>query len=204
VAYHEAGHAIVGECMDGAEKVAKISIVPRGLAALGYTMHLPTEERYIMTESELKARLAAMLGGRAAEWIMFKGLSTGASDDLARATDLARAMVTDYGMSERIGPLSLKRGRRPAFVPNDGVADLREHGEQVADLVDQEVKRIVEQAEHNARVVLEARRPALEHIAQRLIEKEYLDGEELRQLLTDARASSVVTAPVVKDAAASA
>ena len=193
VAHHEAGHAIVGEVIAGAEKVAKISIVPRGLAALGYTMHLPTEDRYIMTEGELKARLAAMLGGRAAERLIFNDLSTGASDDLSRAADLARAMVTDYGMSEKLGPLSLKRNRRAAFIPSEmGMGELREHGERMTNLVDDEVKRIIEEAESRAVAVLTERRPALAHIAKVLIEKEYLDGDELRRLLADARAPSVI------------
>ena len=193
VAHHEAGHAIVGEVIAGAEKVAKISIVPRGLAALGYTMHLPTEDRYIMTEGELKARLAAMLGGRAAERLVFNDLSTGASDDLSRAAELARAMVTDYGMSEKLGPLSLKRNRRAAFIPSEmGMGELREHGERMTNLVDDEVKRIIEEAESRAVAVLTERRPALAHIAKVLIEKEYLDGDELRRLLADARAPSVI------------
>jgi cell division protease FtsH len=196
VAYHEAGHAIVGEVMPGAEKTAKISIVPRGLAALGYTMHLPTEDRYIMTEPELRARLAAMLGGRAAERIIFNNLSTGAANDLTQATELARAMVVDYGMSDRVGPLSLRRGgRRPAFIPAEMAGEARDHGERFADLVDEEVKRIVEDAERQAREVLEARRPALEHIARVLIEKEYLDGDELRRLLDEARPPSAAPPP---------
>src|SRR2546428_8028049 len=100
VAYHETGHAIVGEVMEGGERVHKISIVPRGVAALGYTMQLPTEERYLMTERELRAKLASLLGGRAAEEVVFGEISTGAQNDLQRATEIARAMVVDYGMSE--------------------------------------------------------------------------------------------------------
>ena len=191
VAYHEAGHAIVGEVVPGAEKTAKISIVPRGIAALGYTMPLPTEDRYIMTEGELHARMAMMLGGRAAERIVFNDLSTGASNDLSRATELARAMVADYGMSPRIGPVAPRHAtRRSPFLPvDDGFGGTV--GVQFANIVDEEVRRIVEGAEHTARAVLEQRRPALEQIAQRLLEQEYLDGDELRTMLEAARAPSI-------------
>jgi cell division protease FtsH len=188
VAYHESGHAIVGEVLPGAEKTAKISIVPRGVAALGYTMHLPTEDRYIMTEGELKARLAAMLGGRAAEKIIFGDLSTGASNDLAQATELAREMVTQFGMSDRIGPVTLARTRRPAFLPHDVTPmDTREHGDRFANAIDEEVRRIVEDAERRALETLGLRRAVLEHLAKMLIEKEYIDGDDLRRLLDEAR-----------------
>ncbi|MEI8258731.1 MAG: ATP-dependent zinc metalloprotease FtsH, partial [Deltaproteobacteria bacterium] len=196
VAYHESGHAIVGEVLPGAERTAKISIVPRGVAALGFTMHLPTEDRYIITEGELKARLAAILGGRAAERIIFNDLSTGASDDLSRATELARAMVTDFGMSDRVGPVTLRHGRRPAFLPTDGGGfESRENGGQLANVADEEVRRIVEEAEARAMEALQSRRPALERIARALIEKEYLDGDDLRGLLEIARAVSVNPPP---------
>ncbi len=196
VAFHESGHAIVGEVLPGAERTAKISIVPRGVAALGYTMHLPTEDRYIITEGELKARLAAMLGGRAAEKIVFNDLSTGASDDLSRATELARAMVTDYGMSTRVGPVTLRHGRRPVFMPADAAGfEARESGGQLANVADEEVRRIVEEAEATAIEALGSRRPALERIARALIEKEYLDGDDLRALLETARAVSVIPPP---------
>lgn len=204
VAYHEAGHAIVGEVMPGAEKAAKISIVPRGLAALGYTMHLPTEDRYIMTETELKSRLAAMLGGRAAEKLIFNDLSTGASDDLMRATELARAMVTDYGMSEKIGPLALRRNRRALFIPPEMAGDVREHGDRLADLVDEEVRRIVEEAEQRAIEALQARRPLLERLAKLLIEKEYLDGDDLRRVLEAAHAPAAESPAVGEGAPATA
>ena len=190
VAYHESGHAIVGEVLPGAEKTAKISIVPRGVAALGYTMHLPTEDRYIITEGELKARLAAMLGGRAAEKIAFGDLSTGASNDLSRATELAREMVTQFGMSERIGPVTIARNRRAAFIPTEAGGTSGESGDRVANAVDEEVRRIVEESEKRALEALESRRGALEHIAKVLIEKEYLDGDELRRLLLEARSPS--------------
>jgi len=191
IAYHEAGHAIVTECTGDASRVGKISIVPRGIAALGYTMPLPTEDRYITTEPELRSRLAIMLGGRAAERVIFNDLSTGAADDLSRATELARAMVTEFGMSERLGPVAFGKNRRPMFLGADGGSDGREHGEQFADAVDQEIRRLVEQAETQALEILRARRPALERIATVLLEKEYLEGDELRGLLVEARAPSL-------------
>ncbi len=183
VAYHEVGHALVGHLLPGGSRVAKISIVPRGLAALGYTMKLPTEDRFLMTEGELKAQLAGLLGGRVAEQIVFGEVSTGAGNDLQRATELARAMVVDYGMSEAIGPVALG-AERSAFVPTEGgITRMREHGERVADLVDAEVKRIVSEAEAQAWALLDARRDTLETVAQALLEREYLDGDAFRELV---------------------
>jgi cell division protease FtsH len=197
VAFHEVGHAIVGEVMPGGSKVVKISIVPRGIAALGYTMKLPPEERYLMTESELHAQLAGLLGGRVAEQVVFGEISTGAGNDLQRATDLARAMVVDYGMSSAIGPVTLGH-ERSTFLNGPGEQRaMREHGEQLADLVDHEVKRIVEGAERTAREVLTARRDVLDHIAAALLDKEYIDGEEFRRLLT---AEGVALAPAIAPA----
>ncbi|MEZ4410559.1 MAG: ATP-dependent zinc metalloprotease FtsH [Polyangiales bacterium] len=199
VAHHEVGHAIVGELIPGGSHVAKISVVPRGRAALGYTMMLPTEDRYLMTESEIEAQLAGLLGGRVAEQIVFGEVSTGAGNDLAKATELARAMVVDYGMSPAIGPVTLGHERTSPFLAGAEGTRAREHGESLADLVDQEVKRIVEQAERRAREILDERREALERIAQTLIEREYLDGDEFRAMLgistpPDAHKDAVVIA----------
>jgi len=185
VAYHEAGHAIVGECVPGAERVMKISIVPRGLAALGYTMNLPTEDRYILTERDLRARLASVLGGRAAERLIFGDYSTGASNDLSQATDVARAMVTDYGMSDQVGPLSLKRMRKANFLGAEG--EMGDHGAHLANLVDVEVTKIIRDAELSALEVLRTRKVILEKLAQTLLKKEHLEGIELRTLLDEAR-----------------
>jgi cell division protease FtsH len=189
VAIHEAGHAIVGEVVAGATKTARISIVPRGLSALGYVMHMPKEDVHIHTEEDLKGRIASTMAGRAAELIVFGDLSTGASNDLTQATDMARRMVTEYGMSDRIGPVSLA-GRRAVFLPGyeDGP---REYGGSLADVVDNEVRRIVEDGAKTAHAALEARRPQLEHIAKVLLEKEYLDGDDLRALLEIARVPSI-------------
>jgi cell division protease FtsH len=182
VAYHEVGHAIVGEALPGGSRVVKISIVPRGMAALGYTMKLPTEDRYLMTEGELHAQLASLLGGRVAERMVFGEVSTGAGNDLQQATELAHAMVVDFGMSGAIGPVAFGHERRTLLAGSEARA-MREHGDRVADVVDAEVKRIVEEAEEAARVVLEARRPRLEAIAAALLEKEFLDGDDFRAML---------------------
>lgn len=190
VAYHEVGHAIVGELIPGGSRVAKISVVPRGMAALGYTMKLPTEDRYLMTESELKAELAGLLGGRAAEQLIFGELSTGAGNDLAKATELARAMVVDYGMSQTIGPIALGHERGSAFLAGAEPSRAREHGGSMADLIDRETKKLVEEAERNAWAVLEAHQDVLVRVAQTLIEKEYLDGDDFRKMLIAAADSS--------------
>ncbi len=182
VAYHEVGHAIVGEALPGGSRVVKISIVPRGMAALGYTMKLPTEDRYLMTEGELRAQLASLLGGRVAEQVVFGEVSTGAGNDLQQATDLAHAMVVDFGMSGAIGPVALGHERR-TFLQGNEPRVMREHGDRVADAVDAEVKRIVEEAERAAREVLTGRRERLEAIAAALLEKEYLEGDEFRAML---------------------
>jgi cell division protease FtsH len=200
VAYHEVGHALVGHLLPGGSRVAKISIVPRGMAALGYTMKLPTEDRFLMTAGELKAQLAGLLGGRVAEQIVFGEVSTGAGNDLQRATELARAMVVDYGMSDAVGPVSLGT-ERSAFLPTEGgMSRLREHGDRVADLVDAEVKRIVSEAEAQAWSLLDARRDVLERVAQALLAREYLEGDDFRALLDEATAPT----PGPDDAAPSA
>jgi cell division protease FtsH len=168
----------------------KISIVPRGVSALGYTLNLPTEDRYLMTEGELRARLAGLLGGRVAEQIVFGDVSTGAGNDLQTATELARSMVVDFGMSAAIGPVALGHERR-TFLPGAEPRALREHGDRVADLVDSEVRRIVEEAERAAHGVLSARRERLESLAATLLEREFLEGDEFRALL----AADAVTPP---------
>jgi cell division protease FtsH len=189
IAIHETGHAIVGEIIPGATKTARISIVPRGLGVGGYVRGMPKEDVHITTESDMKAMIAMTMGGRAAELIVFGDLSTGAANDLTQATNMARAMVTEYGMSPKLGPVSYA-GRRALFLggTDEGLSD---YGQNIADTVDAEVRRIVEEGERQARALLEARRPQLEHIANVLLEKEYLDGDELRSLLEIARTPSM-------------
>src|SRR4029079_17957217 len=142
VAYHEAGHALVAELMPGADPVSKISIIPRGVAALGYTQQLPTEDRYLMTRSELLARIHVLLGGRVAEEMIFRDVSTGAQNDLQKATEIARTMVTQFGMSEKIGLVSLEGPRTPLFLPV-AMPAAKEYSEQTAELVDSEIKMIL-------------------------------------------------------------
>ena len=182
VAFHEVGHALVGEVLAPTERVQKISIVPRGMAALGYTMQLPQEDRYLVTKAELEGKLATLLGGRAAEEIIFGEVSTGAQNDLQRATEIARAMVTDYGMNDAVGPVSLGRERRAIFLPGD-YAPQREMGDALADQIDQEIKHAVEHARERALGALREHRGLLEEIALALMEKERLDGPELREML---------------------
>jgi cell division protease FtsH len=190
VAYHEVGHALAGFLAGGDDVVHKISIVPRGMAALGYTMQLPTEERYLMTESAIRAKLVGLLGGRAAEIVVFGESSTGAQNDLQRATDIARAMVIDYGMSEKVGPVSVSSQRRPLFLRGregeGGVSFGRDVGSRLSDTIDAEVKLIVEWAHKRAQELLQANRESLEKIASRLFDEEVLEGEQLEELLRDA------------------
>lgn len=187
VAYHELGHALVGEVLGGASRVTKVSIVPRGHGALGYTLKRPTEDRYMMTESELRAQLATLLGGRVAEVLFLGEVSTGAASDLSQATEMARAMVVEFGMSDKVGALSLGRGRQVGdwgLMTDHGGGS--EHGGELADLVDAEIRQTVAAAEGVARKVLEDRGAAVHAIAATLLEREHLDGAELRALLEDA------------------
>lgn len=187
IAYHEVGHALVAETLPGQDRVQKVSIVPRGLAALGYTLQTPTEDRYLMTRTELLDRMTVLLGGQAAEEVVFGEVSTGAANDLARATDVARSMVTRFGMSEGLGPVSLDGHPTPPATPWDS-GQAREYGDAVADKVDAEVRALVEDARRRASRILAKRRDDLERAAIRLLEREHLEGEELRELIRGAPA----------------
>ncbi|MGC2692293.1 MAG: ATP-dependent zinc metalloprotease FtsH [Desulfobaccales bacterium] len=182
VAYHESGHALVAEALPTTDKVHRVSIIPRGIGALGYTMQLPTEDRYLMTKTELEDRMAVMLGGRAAEELVFQEISTGAQNDLYRATEIARSMVREYGMSEKLGPITFERERRPLFLEGVMPTPSKDYSEATAQEIDQEVADLVDRAHQRAREVLEARRPTLEKVGKILLEKEVLEGEELRQI----------------------
>ncbi|MEY2984631.1 MAG: cell division protein FtsH, partial [Cyanobacteriota bacterium] len=184
VAYHEVGHALVGAVMPGGGKVAKISIVPRGMAALGYTLQMPTEDRFLMDESELRDQIATLLGGRAAEEIIFGSITTGAANDLQRATDLAERMVTTYGMSRVLGPLAYEKGQQNAFLGDGMMANPRRMvSDDTAQEIDREVKEIVEQGHENALAILQENRELLEAIATKILEKEVIEGETLQTLL---------------------
>ncbi|MEB3280398.1 MAG: ATP-dependent zinc metalloprotease FtsH [Lyngbya sp.] len=182
VAYHEVGHAIVGALMPGGGKVAKISIVPRGMGALGYTLRLPTEDRFLMDETEFREQIAMLLGGRAAEEIIFQRVTNGASDDLQRATDLAERMVTTYGMSQVLGPLAYGKGGKANFLGNESNSR-RNLSEKTAEAIDKEVKEIVETAHQLALDILNKNRTLLDEISGHLLAKEVIEGEELQSWL---------------------
>jgi cell division protease FtsH len=184
VAYHEMGHALVAMALPGSDIVHKVSIIPRGVGALGYTIQRPTEDRFLMTREELENKMAVLLGGRAAEWVVFEHLSTGAADDLAKVTDIARAMVTRYGMSEKLGHVALEKDQRSFPSPNQmaGYTQERDYGEATADAIDAEVRGIVEKAFERTVKLLTEQRARLETTARRLLEKETLDEADLRSL----------------------
>ncbi|MBF2076763.1 MAG: ATP-dependent zinc metalloprotease FtsH4 [Synechococcales cyanobacterium C42_A2020_086] len=183
VAYHEVGHALVGAVMPGTSKVEKISIVPRGMAALGYTLQLPTEDRFLLSEVELQGQIATLLGGRSAEEIVFGSITTGAANDLQRATDLAERMVTTYGMSKVLGPLAYQQGQQNMFLGGEAPNPRRLVSPQTAEAIDQEVKEIVERAHQQALDILNRNRDLLETMATQLLEREVIEGEELYHLL---------------------
>lgn len=183
VAYHEAGHALVGAVMPGSDPVTKISIVPRGMAALGYTLQLPTEDRFLLNADELKGQIATLLGGRSAEEIVFGTITTGASNDLQRATDLAERMVTTYGMSQVLGPLAYEKGQPSNFLDSGMANPRRAVSDQTAEAIDREVKSIVETAHQQALDILKKNRDLLETMAQTLLDKEVIAGETLQDLL---------------------
>jgi cell division protease FtsH len=182
VAYHESGHAIVAELIPGADPVSKISIIPRGVAALGYTQQLPTEDRYLMTRTELLARIYVLLGGRVAEEMIFGDVSTGAQNDLQKATEIARTMVTQFGMSERLGLVALEGQRTPMFLPMPGQSQ-REYSEETARVVDEEVKKVLSEAHGKVRSCLGAHRQALDELARLLLEKEVVERPQLQVIL---------------------
>jgi cell division protease FtsH len=183
VAYHEAGHALVAESRPNADRVSKVSIIPRGVAALGYTLQTPTEDRYLMRRAELLDRIDVLLGGRVAEEIVFGDISTGAQNDLQRVTDLARHMVTQYGMSEALGLVTFEEPRTNPFLNVSGMGRAREYSEKTAQAIDDEVRTIVANARERVRETLTARRAALDAMAKLLLEKEAIDRKDLEALL---------------------
>jgi cell division protease FtsH len=183
VAYHESGHAIVASVLPGLDPVHKISIVARGFGALGYTMQLPLEDRYLMTRQDLLGQLAVLLGGRSAEEIAFGEVSTGAQDDRQRATDIARAMVTEFGMSEALGAVNYNGHKGSKFLDFPFMQERGTYAEETAQKIDAEVKRIITEAQDNALRVLRDRKGVLDELSRRLLEKEVIEGDELRALL---------------------
>jgi len=183
VAYHESGHALVASALTGMDPVHKISIVARGFGALGYTMQLPSEDRYLMQKQDLVNQITVLLGGRSAEEVALGEISTGAQNDLQRATDVARAMVTEWGMSERVGLVHYEQARRNRFLDMPMPAERGPYSEETAQLIDAEVKQIVAAAHQDARRILQEQRDALERVTRRLLEKEVMEGAELREML---------------------
>ena len=182
VAYHELGHALVALSLPGTDPVQKISIIPRGIAALGYTMQVPTEDRFLMKKTELLNKIASFLGGRAAEQIIFDDISTGAHNDLARATDIARSMVKEYGMSLKVGQIYFAREKHPAYM-DFGMPSTEEYSEATAELIDQEIKQIIDEQYAKALEILGGKRPIMEKVAKILLEKEKITGEELKTFM---------------------
>ena len=185
VAYHEVGHAIIGALMPGAGKVEKISIVPRGVGALGYTLQMPEEDRFLMVEDEIRGRIATLLGGRSAEEIIFGKVSTGASDDIQKATDLAERAVTLYGMSDELGPVAFEKPQQQ-FIEGYG-NPRRSVSPKVAEQIDRQVKETIDGAHHIALTILDTNRDLLEETAQTLLQKEVLEGPTLREQLNRAQ-----------------
>ena len=184
VAYHEVGHALVGALMPGGSKVSKISIVPRGRGALGYTMQTPEEDRFLMLEDELRGQIATLLGGRSAEEVVFGKVSTGASDDIQKATDLAEKAITQYGMSTDFGPIAFEK-TQSQFLDNSSTR--RAMGGEVAGKIDGLVKASIHQAHDTAIAILTLNRDLLERMAQVLLDQEVLEGEQLKGMLSQAQ-----------------
>ncbi len=188
VAYHESGHALVAMVLPNTDPVSKISIIPRGIAALGYTQQLPTEDRYLMTRDELLARLKVLLGGRVSEEIIFGDISTGAQNDLQRATDIARRMIMEYGMSEKLGPLTYVSEQRSAHLDLGLGSRDRDFSEKTAQQIDEEISGIIEGTHRSVRMILTQQRSMLEKLAKILLEKESIDGEELKKFFDEVKA----------------
>jgi cell division protease FtsH len=195
VAFHESGHAIVAESVKYADPVHKISIIPRGIGALGYTQQRPTEDRYLMTRPELLDRLAVLLGGRVAEELVFGEISTGAQNDLQRATDIARSMVAEYGMSDLLGPVTYDRPRQPMFLP-ESYSPAKTYSETRATQIDEEISSVMEKAEERVRNILSERRNVLDDLARLLSQKEMVQGEELREMLSKSVSEIAAASPV--------
>lgn len=183
VAYHESGHALIAEITKGAKKVTKVSIIPRGLAALGYTLNAPEENKYLMQKHELLAEVDVLLGGRAAEDVFLGEISTGASNDLERATDIIKAMVSYYGMTDVAGLMVLEK-QRNVFL-NGGIGNAREYSEEMAQNMDSYVKDMLNQRFKAVKDSLETYRDAIESIVKELFEKENIDGEKVREIISD-------------------
>ena len=192
IAYHESGHALVGWLLPHAYPVHKISIIPRGDGSLGFTLQLPLEDKYIVSEDELRDTLVTLFGGRAAEKIVFDELTTGAHDDLKKATDLAKRMIVEYGMSEKLGPISLARERVDVFLGEE-IVKSDEHSEELSALVDGEIRSLIVRSYEKAKVLLKDHRTVLDRLAHELLDREVIAGAELENLF-----QSLVPSPATR------
>jgi cell division protease FtsH len=182
VAYHESGHALVAYSLPNTDPVHKVSIIPRGLAALGYTLQRPDGDRFLMTQSELESRIQVLLAGTVAEELIFNDISTGAQNDLERATQIARSMVMDYGMSE-LGRICYRESNRSAFLMGSGEERLHSFSEETAQQIDAAVRRIIGNSLTRVRDILTHRRDALVALAEELMVVESIDASELRRIV---------------------
>jgi cell division protease FtsH len=183
IAYHEAGHALVAAFTPDSDPVQKVTIVPRGFGALGFTLQVPLEDRYIVTQDKLIGEIDVLLGGRAAEDIVFGKISTGASNDITRATDIARRMITDYGMSERYRNVALTKRGAGLLGPGNEQMMAREYGEETQKYIDESVAGMLSLRYEEAKRILTERRTMLETIADELLEKETIDEPRFRELV---------------------
>jgi cell division protease FtsH len=179
IAYHESGHALVAKLIPGCDPVHKISLIPRG-PALGYTLQLPAEDKYIISKQELLNKISVLLGGK----LVFNDITTGAQNDLAKATEIATKMVTEYGMSEKIGPLTLRKREEEIFLGRDYLAKEKLYSEYTAKLIDDEIKNIIETCEHNVEKLLSENYKKLEALANKVMEKEVLEGKEIDEIIS--------------------
>ncbi|MBI4395813.1 MAG: cell division protein FtsH, partial [Elusimicrobia bacterium] len=181
IAYHESGHTLVAKMLPTSDPVHKVSIIPRG-PALGYTLQLPTEDRYLTSKTEILNRLCVLLGGRMAEQLIFSEVTTGAQDDLSKATQIAHKMVCEYGMSERLGPITYRKKSEETFLGRD-LVESQPYSDQTAQAIDEEIKRIIAESQETVRNILSDNRPKLEALAKSLVEKEVLDGEAINRIV---------------------
>ncbi len=194
VAHHEIGHALVALSIPGSDAVHKISIIPRGIAALGYTMQLPTEDRFLMTQTELKNKIAVLLGGRVAEETVYQEISTGAQDDLLKATDIAKSMVKAYGMSQKLGQVSFERERRPLFLQAAQPETTGDYSEETAREIDCEVRRLIDEQYDRVTTILGSQVTILRQAAYVLLTKETMSGEDLKAIVMHLTAKPVAPA----------
>jgi cell division protease FtsH len=191
IAYHESGHTLVAKMLPTSDPVHKVSIIPRG-PALGYTLQLPTEDKYLTTKSEILNRVCILMGGRGAEQMIFQDVTTGAQDDLSKATDIAHKMVCEYGMSDRMGPVTYKKKDGEMFLGRD-LSSAQPYSDQTAQAIDEEVKSIIAGCQARVKKILEDNRGKLEALAKALVEREVLNGEEINQIVRGEPLDKLVT-----------